>query len=392
MKICLFTSTFFPTTGGTENAVHYLAKHFTEMGHEVVVLTPIQKILRNISFKANYKIHRYPSLPQQLFLTGTEQLALLYEKFRFNFDILNIHKAYGAYSACRIKDMLKVPIVVTCRGGDIQKMPEIGYGRRLDPVWDTKIRYALKNVDALTAIAPSTRQDLLEIGVDGNRIVDIPNGAELSKFGTREKDIREILMIPKGVKIILSVGRYHIKKGYKYLIQAMAHVVKEYQNVRCLIMGKGLERLESLIDEHNLKKYIVLVKEQSFRNSKVIDLAKVPNDTLLSAYTSSDIYVSSSLIEGFALVAVEAMAAGLPIVATNVPGNKDAVKDGENGLLVESKDAKQMANKIICLLRDEELRRKLSKMSKNMAQQYDWRLIAQRYLDVYTKVIDKTKF
>lgn len=390
MRICLATSTFLPTIGGAEIAIHHLSNALTQMGEEVVIFAPKNKSLRN--FNLGYKIESYPMMYRgkkyiQGYIFATYLIII---QKRYKFDIIHVHKAKMGYYATKIKKLLKVPIIITTHGGDIQKYYEINYGDRLDPFWNKRIEYAIKNADLLTAIGSSTRRDYLDIGVKEGMIIDNPNGVDLNRFNASCKDIRDILGLSKDIKILLAVGRYHIKKGYEYLIKAMPNIISQYKNVKCLIIGNGLDILRKMINDLNVKEHIILLDQQSFNhseNSSIIDLNKLPNDILLSAYKSSDIYVSSSLIEGFALTLVEAMAAGLPLVATNVPGNEDAVIDGGNGFLVPAKDPKSLAEKIITLLNNDSLKAELGARSRYLAKKYDWKLIASQYLTQYKRLI-----
>ncbi|GFP32963.1 hypothetical protein HKBW3S42_01274, partial [Candidatus Hakubella thermalkaliphila] len=98
----------------------------------------------------------------------------------------------------------------------------------------------------------------------------------------------------------------------------------------------------------------------------------LPQEDLVSAYLSSDIFVSPSLIEGFALVLPEALAAGLPVVATDVPGNRDAIVDGYNGLIARARDPQDLAEKILVLLEDEDRRMRMSANARKSSLRYDW--------------------
>lgn len=390
MKICVTSHTFLPTIGGAELAMHHLSRALTQMGEEVVVFAPGNNLVRK--FITDYKIKFYPLIPKgKKYFQGYIFAANLYFlQKRYKFDLIHVHKAEMGYYATKIRKLLKVPIIITTHGGDIQSYPEINYGERLNPVLNKRIEYSIKNADLLTAISCSTRKHYLDIGVMQSKIVDIPNGVDINRFDDKCHDFHDLLSLPKDTKLLLTVGRYHIVKGYEYLIKAMPYIINQYKNVKSVIIGKRLNILKKLIRELGIEEYVILLDQQSFNLSQdnhKINLNYIPNDELLSAYKSSDIYVSSSLIEGFPLTMVEAMAAGLPLVATDVPGNKDAVVDGENGFLVPSKDPKALANKITKLLKNSNLRIKLSARSKELAKKYDWHIITNQYLKQYKRLV-----
>ena len=134
-----------------------------------------------------------------------------------------------------------------------------------------------------------------------------------------------------------------------------------------------------------MENHIVLLDQQDFKTQeyKNLNFSIIPNDLLLSAYKTSDVYVSASLIEGFALTLVEAMAAGLPLVASDVPGNEDAVINGQNGFLVPPKDPSALARGIIDILKQNDMRAVFSANAKNLAKKYDWSIIAGQYITGY---------
>ncbi len=386
MKICLVSHSFLPTIGGAELVVHHLATYLSKKGHEVVVFT--HKKNQEAKFKTDYRIACYPRTPEKYvrFLQGyIFMIFLLSFNRREKFDIIHVHVAKMAFYALKIKKFIGTPIIVTTHGGDIQKYPSINYGARLDPFWSSKIEYAIRNADLLTSIGSSTRREYEVIGAQSTKIVDIPNGVDYKRFKSEYEDVRGILNLDPGAKLLLSVGRYHPKKGYEYLVEAMPQIVSNCENVKCLIVGKRLNTLKPLIKQKGVQDYIKLVEEQAFNPSSnaVIDLKKMPNDFLYNIYRSSDLYISTSLIEGFALTIIEAMAAGLPIVATQVEGNEDAVKNGQNGLFIPPKNSEALAKRVIELVNNDTQRAVYAKKSKELSKKYDWKDIAHAYLSAY---------
>jgi glycosyltransferase involved in cell wall biosynthesis len=378
-----------PKIGGAEIAVHNVATNLVKMGVATTILTCRREKLNSVNL--NYQINYYYEMPRghlqgHVFLA---RLLLLHKKHKF--DLIHVHKAQRAYYVLKIKNYLGVPIIITTHGGDIQRYPEINYGDRLNPKWNRRIEYAIQHADLLTAIGTSTRRHYSELGVPAEKIVDIPNGVDTERFNFCPINIKDQLGIEKSHFLLLSVGRYHIKKGYEFLLQAIPEILKYTNDFKMLIVGKKLEALNPLIKDLAIEPYVVLLEEQSLENTgeSTFDFSKLPNDFLLSAYQSSDIYVSAALIEGFALTIVEAMAAGLPLVATNVEGNEDAVLPNENGILVPPKNPKELACAIIKLMKSSDLRQRYGEKSKRISKSYDWRLISKKYLWAYSKLINK---
>lgn len=391
MKLCLVSESFLPTIGGAEVAVHCLASEFCRQGIETTVLTESSNRVNN--FSSLYKVQHFLHTPRNILKGPLFALRLLMLQRKHQFDIIHFHKAYMAYYALKISTLLGAKIVITGHGGDIQVCPEINYGGRLKPGWHKKIAYAVRRADLLTAIGKGTRDTYLELGADQEKIIDIANGANLGRFAKGRATLRKAIGFGDEEKVVLSIGRYNLAKDQETLVRAMSLVQKHNNTIRCVFIGKKLEVLNPLIDELNLQKTVILVDQQDFeaKIDNTIDPEKIPNEFILSAYKSSDLYVSSSIIEGFPLTLVEAMAAGLPIVATNVWGNEDAVNDGENGLLVPAKSPDEMAKAIIHLFDNKEQRLAMAESSKHESLKYDWKNIASQYLAAYKKLLTVVK-
>ena len=114
----------------------------------------------------------------------------------------------------------------------------------------------------------------------------------------------------------------------------------------------------------------------------------IPSKELISCYLTSDIFVSAALVEGLSLVSIEASASGLPLVMTDIPGNKDIVLDGTNGYLVPPKNTSALAEKIIALLKDDKLREKMGRSAREISKSYDWSIVAEQYINLYKKIIN----
>lgn len=383
MKICLFTDCYFPNIGGAEIVVHQLAKEFLKKGHDVYVIAPARWGLQREKFP--YKILPYPPIPGALvhLRVIVQALFFLFYHFVHRFEVVNIHKTYSGYSLSFIKSLVRVPFIITAHGGDIQSEKSINYGRRIEePEWEPRIRRAVQSAHKLVAISRESKDCFLDLGAREKQIVQIPNGADLERFSTPTSVSKKDLFATGDDFIILAVGRYHIKKGYEYLIQSLKYILKEVPNARLVIIGKQSPLLTSLAAREGVTHAIDFVPIQSFQE-KDNDVV-IPNDKLLSYYKSADIFVSSSLVEGFSLVCVEALAAGLPMVLTKCPGNEDLFdKDEQGGLYCRPRDAKDLAEKVIRLAKNSELREKFKKYNLEHARKYALDKIAQHYLDQF---------
>ena len=114
----------------------------------------------------------------------------------------------------------------------------------------------------------------------------------------------------------------------------------------------------------------------------------MPQERLIACYKSADVFFSPSIIEGLSLVSIEAIAAGLPLVVTDVPGNDDVVRETGCGIIVGDRDIDDMAAGLHALLADDARRAALAEKSMQSASRYDWASIAVRYVEVFRRAID----
>jgi len=382
MKIGIFTDCYFPNIGGAEIVVHHLAKTLCAMGHNAIVMAPNRAGLELL--RLPYRLETYRSFNRLLTMkTVADAVALLRFQKHFRFDVINIHKAYTAYSAGKLRRWLSVPIVITAHGGDIQKFPEIGYGKCLAPRWEKRVRFAVQRADALVAISRESGDCFKALGACAKKIHYIANGVDLKRIRCKVPLNRQLLGLSEDNFLILAVGRYHKKKGYETLIRSMVAVKSQLPQARLLIVGRGMEHLRRLSENLGVGDHVIFVPQQSGETND--DTLTFPNNYLIALYQNSDVFVSPSITEGFALVCIEAMAAGLPLVLTACPGNEDVLeRDGVGGYYVPVGDENKLADRIVEVLSDSGLRKKFSGFNAQYAKKhYALEKIADDYLSVF---------
>ena len=255
----------------------------------------------------------------------------------------------------------KKPYIVTGHGGDV--------GELNGSVFHWLKSKCLKKAKAVTVVSKHLGAILKDKYGYANTSV-ISMGCNTSYFSPINKV--ENYYSQGSQKVILFVGRLAEKKGVPYLIQAMQSV-----DARLVIIGKGpLEQeCRSLVKELHLE-------------SKVHFPGPMPHTKLRAAYASADIFAAPSItaksgdVEGFGLVILEAMASGLPVIASNSGGIPDIIRHGENGLLAEEKNVSQLADCINELLHNQELYSKLSAASLETAARFDYSVIAEKYYQI----------
>jgi len=369
MKIVILTSMFPPKwLGGVEIATQNIARYLAQAGHEVHVITSLDKELPKESQEDNFFVHRinYPKIK----ILGS---LIFWLKIFFNIkknkpDIVHCQRIQMGAPGLLFKKIYKKPYIVWCHGDDIY-FP-----------WKFKkiiSRLVLNSAGAVIALTNDMRDRL---GKSFKRnIFILPNGISPEKFkGFSKQAIRDKFKIRPDEKIIIFVGGLKSIKGVRYLIEAFKIINQKIPETRLFLVGDGSER-------HNLED---IVKKNRLQE-KVNFLGKIINEKVSEYMAASDIFVLPSLFETFGIVNLEAMASGLPVVATRVYGIPEVIKDGENGFLVDPKSPEQLAEKILFLFKNDELREKISENNKEKAKKYSWENIVAKLEKIYSEVINE---
>lgn len=221
------------------------------------------------------------------------------------------------------------------------------------------------------AASRAVQEEFRKLGVKNIEI--IPNGVDLEKFTAKDRcvacgtsDVRHKEFV------ILSVGRLEKIKGHKYLIEAFTVIKKEIPNAKLILVGDGSERfnLEEQIEELAIKDSVQFIGE-------------VSHNDLPHYYHKADVFVMPSLSEGFGIAVIEAMACGVPVIASRVGGLADIISDGENGLLIGEANMMYLSSAIIELKGDVDLRLRIIKEALKKIQGYSWDAISARNSNLY---------
>jgi UDP-glucose:(heptosyl)LPS alpha-1,3-glucosyltransferase len=226
----------------------------------------------------------------------------------------------------------------------------------------------------IVAISESVRQQLKQhYNVPDERIVTIPNGINLSRFhpgNVRSRDaVRQSFGVPNDVPLVLFVGSQYRLKGLEFAIRALAEMKTK---AMLLVIGADAPApFKRLADQLGLSDRVIFAGARG-------DLPTI--------YPAADAFVLPTLYETFALVCLEAMASGLPVLAAPVGGIEDYLRDGENGLHIQ-RDPTEIAAKLDRLLNDRELHARLRAAGIATAKKYEWKNIAQQYLSLFDELI-----
>jgi len=395
LNIVLYVNSFLPVLGGREFVVHYLADALGRLGHQARVVGPAG-FWRNRHERYGYPVHRWPTL--RGFMSEQVSLAsIALDTALWGADVIHAHNTWPTgYHALRLRRFRRYPLVVTPHGQDIQSIPEIGHGLRLDPALNEKIVFAVQNADLVTAISKNIENALLDAGAAPGRVRLIPNGVDLARYRRPPStDIRRWLGVEPEARLIVTIGRYNPRKGQDYLVRAMPRILAQEPRARLVIVGNKTEALSPLIRELGLEARVVLTggisPSRSILAGSLPAGETVEPDYLAELLAASEMYVSAGIqnnAEGLSLAVLEAMASGLPVVATAISGNTDVVSEGENGHLVAPADETALADGILRILTQPANLDRLRGRARETASRYAWTNVAQQYVDCYREAME----
>lgn len=368
MKICLVSPYDFAREGGVNQHIIALAEEFRTKGHIVKIMAPssanedemleadpnIYRVGNVVPIKANGSVAR---ITLSLNLSGQIKKILQQEQF----DVIHIHEPL----------MPALPLTVLAHSKALNigtfhafSQSNIGYyyGRYV-------LRLFVSRLDGRIAVSRPAVEFVKQYFPGYYEV--IPNPIDLNRFANQAKPLPEFT---DGKLNILFVGRIgERRKGLKFLLRAFNYIRQQVPNVRLIIVGKG--------DTKGYERYL--------RNNNIEDVVFtgfVSDEMLPRYYKSAHVFCAPSTGgESFGIVLVEAMASGLPIVASDIPGYASVVQHGKQGVLVEPKNIEMLAMSLIRLLADSELRDKMSQEGREKAAQFSWKNVCQRVLDFYER-------
>ena len=241
-------------------------------------------------------------------------------------------------------------------------------------------RDSARRIDRYVAISAEIRGKLEEAGVDPDRIVAVPNGIDVERYGpvsaAAREELRRALGLPAGALLLIYTGRLAISKGVMTLIEVWREIAPEFPAAHLVLAGTGRgsfddcePELRAFVDRHGLAQRVTLTGS----------VANV--DEYLKA---SDLFVFSSDYEGFSLSILEAMSVGLPLVSTRVGIAAELEMRGEFGLLVPPKDGPALRDALRALLPDAPRRTEMGRAARALVQsQYSLGAEAARYLGLF---------
>lgn len=254
-------------------------------------------------------------------------------KLKNEFNIIDAHFAYpDGYAATLLGKWLKLPVTITLRGTELP----------LSKMQRRKVRMikAINNATRVFSVANSLKQLVVGLGAKENKIRVVGNGVDITRFFPLDRlKERQALKIPEQAKVLISVGGLVERKGFHRVIETLPELVKQYPDLVYLIVGGGSPEGDIKEQLLNQVKALKLVENVRF-------LGALSPDELNKPLSCADIFVLATANEGWANVFLEAMACGLPVITTDVGGNREVVNAEQLGSIVPFADKHALGNAI----------------------------------------------
>ena len=374
MKIGIFTNIYKPVINGVVNSISSFKKGLEELGHEVYIFAPTcpdykddeKNILRiksvRLPLQNDYRISLPPLAKKMLDII--KQLDVIHTQHPF------VMGNYGSFFA----DIYNKPLIFTHHTQYDKYSHYIPFEQETVQMftrWLVK-DYANK-CDCVIAPSESIKKMLLNQGIK-SRIEVVPTGINLDVFGNPNREIiRKKYNLSLEQKLLLYAGRIAKEKNLEFLIKSFKLVLNKKPNTYLMLVGSRTKKdyLVDLIKKLNLETKVFLVGH---------------SNAVQNYYGAADLFVFSSKTETQGLVLVEAMAAGIPVVAVDSAGVKDVV-DGKNGVLTKE-SLSEFSEKIIKLLENDALRKEMSQNARKTASNYSIQKMSRKMLKVYESVLE----
>jgi D-inositol-3-phosphate glycosyltransferase len=391
-------------TGGMNVYVHQLTRTLGKLGVHVDVFTRSQDehvphVLHDLGYH-NRVVHipAGPEIPLPKteleryipkFVQGIKSFA---ESKNIQYDLIHSHYWMSGIAAIELSEYWNIPFLhmfhtLVLMKNRIARTPQEMEGEyRI--VGEKKVIAHANRIIAATLAEKSQLEFLYD--APSSKISVIPPGVDTRHFYPIPKDeAREVVGIPDDAHMILYVGRIEPLKGIDNLIKAISIIQHDNDpnccphslviiggepNAKPEEMNAEMARLQDLVEDLNIENFVIF-------------LGKQDQHMLPYYYSAAEVVVMPSHYESFGMVALEAMACGTPVVASQVGGLAFLVRDGETGFVVPGNDFQGMANRLMELMKDKELRIKLGNKSTEYAQMYAWEIISSKIIEVYNQML-----
>lgn len=365
----------YPTFGGSGVLATELGKALADKGHNVHFIT-YQQPVRLTGFSANIFYHevRVPTYPLFDFPPYETALASTMVDVIRNqhLDLLHVHYAIphasAAYMAKKIleEDNRHIPVITTLHGTDITL---VGKDKTYAPV----VAFSINQSDAITAVSDNLREETFSNFRIEKDIEVIHNFVDIKRFAKKPIDAFRKVIAPNGERILMHASNFRKIKRIADVIRIFEKVKKAVPS-KLLLVGDGPERpmAEELARELEICDDVRFVGKQQ-------DMEEI--------YAISDLFLLPSEYESFGLAALEAMAGGAPVIASNAGGLPEIIESGVNGYMSPVGDVAQMSEQAIRILKDDATLQRFRDEARTQAERFDIMNIVPQYEDLYARFV-----
>jgi len=391
MNICIFAK-YLPVhiTGGMEIHIHELVGGLAGRGHKVSIITSRHPEEIKKEERKNLTIYYLRSEAKHTRERYYRESAKLFDEMNQKEDFDLVHSqstlAYG-YVKYSKKNM---PLVVTSHGTALGEFKTILQGRQKWksffglPLWLKRYlldeRVTFQEAGRIIAVSNELKEDIeRQYKIPEEKLITIPNGIDTNRFKPLPvEDLRKRWNLTDE-KVILCVGNLGKGKAVQLVLKVLPSILKQF-NVKLLIVGTGryLPELKDLAEKLNLVKFTTFT-------------GGIPNQELQRYYNLADVFIMPTmLLEGLPLVILEAMACEKPVIASRIGGIPTVIKSNEDGILIEPGNLKELEEKILEVLSDKELAKRLGKNArKKVVERFSLDRMVEDTIRVYKDVLKR---
>lgn len=393
-------------SGGQNIYVRCLAENLEKFGWSVDIFTRLdsfhKKQLAHIGKRSRIirlkggPVHYIPK--NDLFFVLPEILNnfLAFTNFKNPYSLFHGHYWEGGWMAMQAHLKFSAPLVENfhsigmVRFHTKKRYLKNGNGQNREDKRINLEKDIIKHASMIISLSKTEKNDLVNLyGAPAEKIAVIPGGVNLKQFiNTPRREARKKLCLKETDFILLYVGRLEWRKGIGTLISAVKLLKNEVPNIKAVIVGGRIYgRQKNIEDFKEYQRLFKKAEEEGVKDS-IQFAGRIDNGQLPLFYSAADIFVIPSYYEPFGLVALEASACKLPIVASRVGGLQSIIQDGKTGFLFEPRNPFDLKEKVIQIQKSGELVKILTENAySNIAANYSWRNIAAKISDIYKSII-----
>jgi len=393
-------------TGGMNVYVRELTRSLGQMGVHIDVFTRSQDdcvphVLHELGF-GNRVVH-VPAGPEKplpkselvKFIPGfTDGIRQFASGKGIRYDLVHSHYWMSGMAARTLKEEWGIPLVHMFHTLGVMKnfvarsSSEMEVPQRIEGE-----RQVLQAADRIVIATAAEREQLVRhYQADEKKMITIPPGVDTGHFYPIPADeAKEVIGVPRDKCMLLFVGRIEPLKGIDVLIRALALIFNSGSFGPCehYLAVIGGESANNGSNDNDVNREMLRLQNLCHElgiGSLVVFLGKRSQESLPYYYSAAEFVIMPSYYESFGMVALEAMACGTPVIASQVGGLAYLVEDGRTGYTVSEGDPEALARALIQLMKNPKLRQQMSRNATALAQSYDWKVISQRILDLYNEV------